>query len=461
MIFSSIEFLYWFLPITLIFYFLMSATFKRGSNLVLLLSSLFFYFFGEQQYIIVMLLAVISTYIFGFIIDKSKRKIIPLIISTTISLSFLLYFKYTNFFIENTNNLLGLNNDLLNLVLPIGISFYTFQTLSYNIDLYRGTAKLQKNFIDYACYVSFFPQLIAGPIVRYSIIENQLKNRTHSFEKFSQGALRFTIGFAKKVLIANVLGEFCEKYVQSGEKSIVFAWTWAIAYSLQIYLDFSAYSDMAIGLGKIFGFEFPENFNYPFIAKSATEFWRRWHMTLGTWFRDYVYIPMGGNRVSSLKWVRNIFVVWFLTGFWHGAQWNFIIWGLYFALFLILEKVFILKFLEKIPKVFSHIYLLTVVLVSFMIFASDSVEIFNQNINILTGGAPLITTETIYYLRSYAVVFIVGIIAATPLAKKLLSSKKGEKVAGIMSPIVIVVLLSMCTAFLIDGSFDPFLYFRF
>ncbi|MFI3206706.1 MAG: MBOAT family O-acyltransferase [Clostridia bacterium] len=408
-----------------------------------------------------MILSVISSFAFGFLIDKAKNKKIPLGISIAVSLSFLIYFKYSNFCIDNTNVLLGTDFSLLKLVLPIGISFYTFQTISYNIDLYRGNAKLQKNIINYACYVSFFPQLIAGPIVRYSIIEDQLKNRTHSWENFSQGAQRFTIGLSKKVLLANILGEFCEKYVDSSEKTMVFAIFYAVAYSVQIYLDFSAYSDMAIGMGKMFGFTFPENFNYPFTAKSVTDFWRRWHMTLGTWFRDYVYIPLGGNRVSKLLWFRNIIIVWLLTGFWHGAEWNFIIWGLYFAVFLILEKIFLLDFFKKIPSFFSHIYLILVTLVSFLIFASSDMSFLSETLGVLGGSSGIINPETAYYIRSYAVAFVLGIFACTPVLKKLVLKHKDKKIIQVLSPVCIAVLLCVTSSLLIAGSADPFLYFRF
>lgn len=462
MLFSSTNFLYWFLPITIVLYF---ATWRRGKNFVLLLCSLFFYYYGEPKYIVVMLSTILVTYIMGFFIDKAKRPKIPLAISIILSLSSLLYFKYTDFFISNTNNLFGTEFSTLKLILPIGISFYTFQAISYSIDLYRGDAKLQRNLINFACYISLFPQLIAGPIVRYSLVEEQLQTRTHSLEKISEGAMRFTIGMGKKVLIANVLGEFCTKYTSSNEQSVLFAWMWAIAFSLQIYFDFSGYSDMAVGLGKIFGFDFPDNFNYPFISQSITEFWRRWHMSLGSWFRDYVYIPMGGNRVGAFKWVVNIAVVWFLTGFWHGASWNFILWGLFFAVFLSLEKVLLQKFLNKLPRVLRHIYLLFFIVVSFMIFASETMPIFTENLQNLTGAVPLVTRETLYYLQSYATVFLIAFIGATPLPKmlsnKLFLTKGGATAKDILSPIFMVALLVLCTAFLVEGSFNPFLYFRF
>lgn len=345
--------------------------------------------------------------------------------------------------------------------MPIGISFYTFQAMSYSIDLYRGNAKVQKNLLHFACYISFFPQLIAGPIVRYTTIEHQLDHRVHSMDKFSDGAFRFVIGLSKKVLIANVLGEFCAHYIATDTPSVLYAWGWAIAYSLQIYFDFSGYSDMAIGLGKLFGFDFPENFNYPFTAKSITDFWRRWHMSLGTWFRDYVYIPMGGNRVGLPRFVVNIFTVWFLTGFWHGASWNFILWGLYFAVFLLLEKLFLHRILQKLPQAISHLYLILTVVVSFVLFNSVNLTDLVKNLGYMFGKVPWSNVETLYYLRSYAVVFLIAMIGATPLVKQVASKWKGGRVQTVAQPMIMIALLLCVTAFLIEGSFNPFLYFRF
>ena len=467
MLFSSISFLYYFLPIVIILYFAVPRKFK---NIVLLLSSLVFYFWGEAAYTVIMLLMALSGYIHGLLIDKfrgSKLAKAMLISSIVIGIGTLGIFKYSDFFIENINQLFKSNIALLGVVLPIGISFYTFQILSYVIDVYRGNTKVQKNFIDFAMYVTLFPQLIAGPIVRYVTVAEELENRTHSFENVAYGINRFIIGLGKKVLIANVLGEFCEVYKATSEPSVLFVWLYAIAYALHIYFDFSGYSDMAIGLGRIFGFHFLENFNYPYISKSITEFWRRWHMSLGTWFRDYVYIPLGGNRVSTIKWFRNILVVWALTGFWHGANWTFVIWGLYFAAFLILEKVFLNKVFEKIPSIFSRLYVFVLLLISWIIFDANSMELAFDRMSAMFGmnNLPLITSQTLYYARSYLGVFIIAIIGATPLVKslvaKLKSSEKINKGVNILEPVVQVVLLTVITAYLIDGSFNPFLYFRF
>ena len=471
MLFSSVEFLYYFLPIVIATYFIVPQKFK---NLILLISSLFFYFWGEPVYTLLMFAMALSGYLHGLLIDKFKgtyKAKIALISSIVVGIGGLGFFKYSNFFIENINNFFDSTMSTLALALPIGISFYTFQILSYTIDLYRGKYEVQKNFIDFFTYVALFPQLIAGPIVRYSDIDNELKARTHSFENFAYGVNRFIIGLSKKILIANVLGEFCNIVKSSANVSVLFMWAYIIAYAIHIYFDFSGYSDMAIGLGKIFGFNFPENFNYPYISKSITEFWRRWHMTLGSWFRDYVYIPLGGNRVSKLKWIRNIFVVWFLTGFWHGAGWNFIVWGLMFAVLLFFEKIFLLKFLEKIPKVistiFSRIYVIFFILISWVIFDASTLAEAISRIEIMFGAnnTPLINADTIYYIRSYAGVIILGLIGCTPILKNLILKIKldenGKKIINILEPVMQVALLVLSTAYLIDGSFNPFLYFRF
>ena len=466
MLFSSIPFLYYFLPSVLILYFIAP---KKLKNSVLMISSLVFYGWGEPKYVILMIASIVIGYFSGILIEAFSQKKVSkafLGISVVVNLGFLAYFKYADFFIENFNAVTGLSVSLLRIALPIGISFYTFQILSYTIDVYRRNVRAQRNIINLAAYVTMFPQLIAGPIVRYSDIEAQLKERTHSFENFSKGARRFIIGLGKKILIANSLGELCDIFKASDDKSILFYWLYAVAFGLHVYFDFSGYSDMAIGLGRIFGFEFNENFNYPFISKSATEFWRRWHMSLGTWFRDYVYIPLGGNRVSKPRWFFNIFVVWFLTGFWHGAAWNFIIWGLFFAIVLIIEKLLLLKYLDK-SKVISHIYTLIVVGISFVIFnATDMKEAFSYIGGMLGAeNTPLVSTELFYYLKSYAVTIVIGIIGATPIVKKtaerLFESSKISNFIWILEPVALVTLLLVMTAFLVDGSFNPFLYFRF
>ena len=466
MLFSSIPFLYYFLPGVLILYFIAP---KKLKNTVLMLSSLVFYGWGEPKYVFLMMASIVIGYVAGVLIEAfSQKKLSKVVLwaSVLVNLGFLGYFKYSDFFIENFNMLTGLSVPLLRVALPIGISFYTFQILSYTVDVYRGNVPAQKNIINLAAYITMFPQLIAGPIVRYSDIEKNLTERTHSVESFAIGIRRFILGLAKKILIANSLGELCDIFKSSDDKSVLFYWLYAVAFGLHVYFDFSGYSDMAIGLGRIFGFKFIENFNYPYISKSATEFWRRWHMSLGTWFRDYVYIPMGGNRVSKPKWIFNIFVVWFLTGFWHGASWNFIVWGLFFAALLIIEKQFLLKFLQK-TRVISRIYTLIAVGISFVIFnAADMGEAIRYIGGMFgAGGIPLVSTEFWYYLKSFAVMLVMGVIGATPLVKKTVNKIKENKIGGmiisVFEPVVLLVLTVVMTAYLVDGSFNPFLYFRF
>lgn len=465
MLFSSIPFLFYFLPIVLLVYFAVPFKLK---NAVLLFSSLIFYGWGEPKYLILMLTSIVSFFIFGLLIEKAKEKKwkkIWLTISVVLSIAILGVFKYADFFVENFNAVTGLSVPLLKLALPIGISFYTFQCLSYNIDVYRGNVAAQKNIINFGAYVALFPQLIAGPIVRYIDVAKELEHREHSLYKFYCGLRRFMVGLAKKILIANQLGELINIFRDCSEKSVAFYWIYAIAFMLHIYFDFSGYSDMAIGLGKIFGFNFIENFNYPYISKSISEFWRRWHMSLGSWFRDYVYIPLGGNRVSKARWIFNTFVVWALTGIWHGAAWNFVLWGLLYAVLLLAEKF--VPAIKKLPDIFKRFYVLFAVMLGFVLF--NAVDL-NQAVNDVVGmfnfvNLPLITAETIYYFRSYAIVFIIALLGATPLMKNLYTKISQHTRAGlviaIIEPIVIFVLLMVCTAYLVDGSFNPFLYFRF
>jgi len=467
MLFSSIPFLYVFLPIVLILYFVSPRALK---NSVLLLVSLIFYAWGEPRYVIIMIISVTSGYVLGLLIEKYREnKALSrtfMILSAVISLGLLGYFKYANFFISNFAAVTGLSLPLLKITLPIGISFYTFQLLSYTIDVYRGEVPAQKNFITLSAYIALFPQLIAGPIVRYSDVAAELENRTHSFDKIALGARRFLIGLGKKVLIANSLGELCDIFKSSGDQSVLFFWLYGIAFSLHIYFDFSGYSDMAIGLGKIFGFTFLENFNYPFISKSITEFWRRWHMSLSYWFRDYVYIPLGGNRVSKARHIFNIFVVWFLTGFWHGADWYFIIWGVYFGILLLIEKFFLSKYLEK-AKGLRHVYVMLLIVISFVIFnASNTTEAFVYVGRLFgAGGIPFVSDEFFYYLRSFGPTLLVAAIGATPIVKKafikLSENGKARRILNILEIPAMVLLLVVITAFLVDGSFNPFLYFRF
>ncbi len=466
MLFSSIPFLFYFLAFVMILYFIVP---KQLKNLVLLFTSLFFYAWGGISYLILMLASILSGYVFGILIGRStteRQRKVFLILSVAVSVGMLGYFKYADFFIANVNSLIGFEIPLLKVTLPIGISFYTFQTMSYVIDVYRGQAKVQYNPFTLAAYVSMFPQLIAGPIVRYVDVAEQLEHREHSFEKAALGIRRFVVGLSKKILIANALGELCDVFKASGDKSVAFYWLYAIAFTLHIYYDFSGYSDMAIGLGKIFGIDFIENFNYPYISKSISEFWRRWHMSLGTWFRDYVYIPLGGNRVSKVRWVFNILVVWFLTGFWHGASWNFIVWGLYFALFLLLEKFFLLKVLDKIGP-FRHIYVMFLIIISFVIFNASDMGEAMQYIGSMFGAGdiPLVSAEAVYYFKSNFRVLFIAVIGSLPLCKNLFGkfeqNKTGSKLVAIFEPVVLIGLMVLCTAFLVDGSFNPFLYFRF
>ena len=457
MVFSSIAFLYYFLPWVLAVYFLMPSKYK---NDVLLASSLFFYGWGEPKIVFLMVLTVLVSYIAGILVEKdSGRKKMYMALVVLFCLGSLGCFKYADFFIGSVNAVTGLQIPLLRVALPIGISFYTFQVLSYNIDVYCGTVPAQKNFLSLATYIAMFPQLIAGPIVRYQNVMEQLEGRVHTSEKIALGIWRFVLGLSKKVLLANAFGELCGIFKASDEKSVLFYWMYALAFTLQIYFDFSGYSDMAIGLGKILGFEFMENFNYPLISKSITEFWRRWHISLGSWFRDYLYIPLGGSRVKPVRRYVNILIVWMLTGLWHGAAWNFVIWGLYFALFLILEKTVLLKYLERV-KWIGHIYVLLVVLVSFVIFDASSMG--DAVLSIVgmfgTGSIPLVSAEALYYLRSYLVLFLMAAVGATPLPKKILKKMSFVKY---MEPLVLIGLLILVTAYLVDGSFNPFLYFRF
>lgn len=458
MVFSSITFLFYFLPIVLFSYFLSPSKLK---NFTLLIFSFIFYAWGEPVYILLMLFSTIVDYTHALIIDKYRNTFkakLALISSIVINLSLLGFFKYSDFFISIINSIFNTNIALLNLTLPIGISFYTFQTMSYTIDVYKNEAKPQRNIINLGTFVTLFPQLVAGPIVRYVDIAKQINSRHSNINKIYEGIYRFTIGLSKKILLANNLGLIWSsiKSTPYNELSISTAWLGIICFSLQIYFDFSGYSDMAIGLGKMFGFDFLENFNFPYISKSITEFWRRWHISLGIWFRDYVYIPLGGNKVSQLKWFRNIFIVWFLTGFWHGASFNFILWGLYFGFILMLEKLFILNMLDKIPNLFKHLYTLFLVIIGFVIFDinnfKDIFDYFNAMFNI---NNKLIDSTFIYYLIPNITLLIISIISSTPIIKTILDK-------NIYIRFVIIILgFILCISFLVDSSFNPFLYFRF
>ena len=467
MLFSSVSFLYYFLPITLILYFVSKDKYK---NIILLLASLFFYFYGEPKYTVLMLISAFSAYIHGILIEKFREKgysKLFLVSGLVVSLGILIVFKYMDFIIKNINYISNSNIKLLRLVLPIGISFYTFQGLSYIVDVYKKDAKVCRSFVDFATYVCLFPQLIAGPIVRYTTIEDELKNRTHSFDKFAYGVNRFVVGLAKKVILANNLGMIVDIMTKSNEKSVLSYWMVAIFFSLQIYYDFSGYSDMAIGLGRMFGFDFLENFNYPFISKSIKEFWRRWHISLSSFFRDYVYIPLGGNRVSRVRWIFNLLIVWSLTGLWHGDSWNFILWGLYFALLLIIENLFLQNILSKLPALIQHIYAKFFIIISFVIFNNENIkDLWSSLYNMFNfRGLDLYNDFSTYYLKSYTVLLIVSVIGATPILKNIIQkinkNVTGQKVISTINPILNIVLLVVVTAYLIDGSFNPFLYFRF
>lgn len=442
----------------------------RFKNFVLLVSSLGFYFYGEPVYTLLMVAVTVSAYIHGLLIERFRGTLwgrVFLWTSVISGIGVLGFFKYSDFFVSNLNAITGVDRKLLGLALPIGISFYTFQTLSYTIDVYRGEVRAQKSFLKLATYITLFTQLIAGPIVRYSSVEKELSCRTHSWENTSCGINRFIIGLAKKVLLADNLGMLANSLHMSDERSVAGYWIYAAAVTLQLYFDFSGYSDMAIGLGRIFGFHFPENFQYPFMARSISEFWRRWHMTLGTWFRDYVYIPLGGNRVSFPRWLFNVSLVWFLTGLWHGADWTFVLWGLYFAVFLILEKICLNRLLAKIPVVFSHVYVMVTVMISFVLFSADGLAGVRNDLGSMIGigGIVLWTGETGFYLGSYLVLLAIAMIGATSIPKNVLKKLQENKTANlalsVLEPVFYVVIALVVTAYLVDGSFSPFLYFRF
>ena len=462
MLFSSIPFAFYFLPAVLALYFVVPFRFK---NAVLLAFSLFFYGWGEPVYLLLMMGSIVAGWVFGLLIGKYRgtpKARLFLTLSLVTALGLLGWFKYADFAVENLNAL-GLQLTLPGIALPIGISFYTFQILSYTIDVYRGSVESQKNIVDFGAYVSMFPQLIAGPIVRYSDVARQLKNRTHSVEKASLGVRRFVIGLAKKVLIANQLGQLVELYRSTTQPSVLFVWMYAAAFALQIYFDFSGYSDMAIGLGHIFGFDLLENFNYPFISRSISEFWRRWHMSLGGWFRDYVYIPLGGNRVKPLRYVFNVLVVWALTGLWHGAAWNFVLWGLLFAVLLTVEKFLVGKAMAKMPGWLVRVPVLAILLMSFVLFNASSLSQALSDVGGMfgLGGLPLLTTASLYYLRSYGLLLAVAAVGATPLVSRVAKKLESHTVTAVLEPVVLCALLLAVTAFLVGGSFNPFLYFRF
>lgn len=473
MIFSSLLFLFRFLPAVLLCYYLVPRSLR---NLVLFLFSLLFYAWGEPVYIVLMLVSILVSYTGGIVVDRMKRQGRPgaaktaMIVSSVISLSLLGFFKYADFLIGTVNGLTGAGAELLGIALPIGISFYTFQTMSYTIDVYRGEAHVQKNLISFGAYVVMFPQLIAGPIVQYKTIDKQLRSRRETAEEFADGIHRFMIGLGKKVLLANNAGVLWDS-IQSmtySEVPVLTAWMGLAAYTFQLYFDFSAYSDMAIGLGHMFGFRFLENFNYPYISKSITEFWRRWHISLSTWFRDYVYIPLGGNRVKLWKHVRNILVVWLLTGIWHGASWNFVLWGVYYGVLLLIEKFVLGRFLKKLPSVLQHIYCMFFVMIGWNLFVFDDMGLGFGFMRALFGGygQGLFNQETIYLLYNNAVLLVLLIFGSTQIPKKaaarLMNGLRNREVAvTVIKNVFYVVIFFLSVAWLVDASYNPFLYFRF
>lgn len=466
MVFSSTIFLCVYLPLVLLGYYICP---KKGRNLFLLIVSLVFYAWGEPKYVFLMIFSILVNYIFGRLMDKNrgrqKRMKLLLVLSVVIDLGLLSVFKYTDFIITNVNAIFGASLDLLNIALPIGISFYTFQAMSYTIDVYRDDVRVQKNLIDFGMYITMFPQLIAGPIVRYADVQDQLAERSVTTADFSEGVMRFVVGLGKKVLLANQMGAvWSEIYALGGDVSALMAWTGAIAYTFQIYFDFSGYSDMAIGLGRMFGFKFPENFRYPYQSVSITDFWRRWHITLSTWFKEYLYIPLGGNRCGLARQALNLLIVWSLTGFWHGAGWNFVMWGLYYFVILFIEKLFLLKALDKLPKLFRHVYALLLIVIGWVIFASDDVSVLLPYLGSMFGANGAVGGMDVYTLLTKAVLLIICCIASTELPKKLFLSAAGamnEKAAFTIKSVMTIALLALSMILLIGDSYNPFLYFRF
>ena len=459
MVFSSLIFLFCFLPLFLICYFIPKK--RKFRNIVLLLFSLAFYGYGEPIYLILMILSIVINYFIALWMNKSKHKKNWLIIDIVFNIGLLLIFKYSNFFIDNINNIFNFNVKFLEISLPIGISFYTFQILTYVIDVYKGEVNVQESLINLGCYVSSFPQLIAGPIVRYSTVNDELNNRHETIKDFSSGIRRFSLGLAKKAIIANEMAYVADTLYASCIKDLGFIGVLvaAIAFTFQIYFDFSGYSDMAIGLGRMLGFHYLENFNFPYIASTITDFWRSWHISLSTFFRDYVYIPMGGNRCSKVRHIFNLFVVWFLTGFWHGASWNFILWGLYYFIFLILEKFVFKDIINKIPKIIGHIYTIIVVIIGFIIFYFTDINLLGEAFKSLFGlngfGNISIFNELQIFKVRTIIVFIIAILASTPLLKNLIYKNKT------IGDIIVVVLLLLSIVSIIASSYNPFIYFRF
>ena len=464
MVFSTPLFLFWFLPLVLLLYYLAPVRFR---NFILLIASLFFYYWGEQGYAAIMLLSIGIDYIHGMLVHFFRVRgnepgaRIAVASSIIFNLAILFVFKYWDFSARSLQAAGFGILPVLNISLPIGISFYTFQTMSYTIDVYRGDSRVQKNIIHFGTFVTLFPQLIAGPIIKYKDLDEQLGSRVHSLEMFASGVLRFVTGLAKKLLLANNLGQLWDalKSLPAEGLTVAGAWLGAAAFAFQIYFDFSGYSDMAIGLGRMFGFEFMENFNYPYISRSITEFWRRWHISLSTWFREYVYIPLGGNRCSRGRWLLNLLMVWAATGIWHGASWNYLIWGLYFYVLLILEKLLLGKYLQKLPMIFQHLYLIVLVLISWAIFALEDFGQLFAYLGTMGGllGAPFVDGQTVYYLRNFLPILVIAAIGSTPLAADLYSRITSRT----LRLILLTLGLLLCTAYVVASTYNPFLYFRF
>lgn len=463
MLFSSVTFLYAFLPVVLVGYALLPS---RARNPWLLLTSVVFYAFGEPRWVILLLLCALSGWCFGLLMERfrgGRGAKVALACGLILDLGLLAFFKYADFLVETFDALTGAAVPAPGIPLPLGISFFTFQAMSYLIDVYRGTARAERSLVGFATFLCLFPQLVAGPIVRYTDVSAELHSRKSSWETTAEGLRRFVCGLAKKVLLANALGELCTIFRDSGDKSVAFYWLYAAAFSLQIYFDFSGYSDMAIGLGRIMGFHFPENFNYPYISASITEFWRRWHMTLSGWFRDYVYIPLGGSRVPRGRWALNLAAVWLLTGLWHGAAWNFVLWGGLYGVLLVVEKFWLGGLISKLGPVVPRLYVALVTMLGFVLFNADGLSGARADLSGLfgAGGLPLWSGETGYYLSSYAILLVLALVGATPWPRRLYQRLEHCRVMTVAEPVVLTAALVLCTAALVDGSFNPFLYFRF
>ena len=467
MVFSTPVFLFYFLALTLLVYYLVPRAWR---NVVLLCSSLFFYCWGEREYVIIMFLSTAIDFIHGLLVDRCKKRDndrgarMAVASSIVFNLALLFFFKYWDFIASSLQGVGLTFMPVLNIHLPIGISFYTFQTMSYTIDVYRGDARAQRSILNFGTFVTLFPQLIAGPIIKYKDLGDQIDERTCSADKFASGVQIFMVGLGKKLLIANNVGMLWEAYkaMAPGELTVAGAWLGVLAFTFQIYFDFSGYSDMAVGLGRMLGFEFLPNFNYPYISKSITEFWRRWHISLSTWFKEYLYIPLGGNRCSKGRWMFNLLVVWAATGIWHGASWNYLIWGLYFFVLLMIEKFFLLDLLKKAPALVGHLYTMFFVLVSWAIFAIEDFSHLIAYLKVMfgLGGVPLVNGSLGYYLTSYLPILCAAALASTPLGAGLYR-RCGVRTQQVVCTLLVAAGLVVCTAYLVDGTYNPFLYFRF